>query len=176
MLSMKKARAEAFEAVYSLLEKAFPPTERRNREDQLALLEKTSYSYRILRSDDGTFLGFLAVWEFDTFRFLEHFAVNEAARGHGIGAKALQLWLEESDKPAILEVEPPETEIARRRIGFYQRCGLTLNDFPYTQPSMQKGQPPIPLMIISWPQSLQAETFSPWQTILHREVYGVSSK
>lgn len=172
MFTMQAAGVEAFPQVFSLMEKAFPPTERRTKAGQRALFHHSGYSYRILQDEGKNFLGFLAVWDLGEFRFVEHFAVNEAARGKGIGGKALQMWMQEADTPVILEVEPPETETARRRIGFYQRLGLHLNDFPYTQPSMQEGQPPIPLQIMSWPETIKEEAFRPWQERIYQAVYG----
>lgn len=170
---MHTGKAESFDPVFSLMEQAFPPCERRNREGQLRVAKHPAYSYRILEDEQGEFLGFLAVWHFGSFRFAEHFAVNEKTRGMGIGSQALRRWLEEEDTPAVLEVEFPETDIARRRIGFYQRLGFVLNEFPYLQPAMQSGQPPVPLKIMSWPGSLSEAEFEPIKQTVYTQVYGV---
>ncbi len=175
MFTMHIAKEKAFESVYTLMEQAFPPTEHRNRESQYALLQNPRYSYRILQTEAGEFLGFLAVWDFGEFRFAEHFAVNEASRGKGVGANALRQWMEEADTPVVLEVELPETEIAQRRIRFYQRIGFQLNSFPYVQPSMQPGQPSIPLQIMSWPEKISEGRFQPWKKLIYHEVYGQPS-
>ena len=82
------------------------------------------------------------------------------------------MWMKEEDTPMVLEVELPETEMAQRRIGFYQRLGFILNEFPYWQPSMQEGQPSIPLKIMSWPKALSQEQFTPWQQQIYQDVYG----
>lgn len=176
MFVMHTDRENAFESVYNLMQQAFPPTERRNREAQYALLQNPHYSYRILQTESGDFLGFLAVWDFGEFRFAEHFAVNEASRGKGVGANALRKWIEESSTPVVLEVEPPETEMAQRRIGFYKRVGFQLNSFSYIQPSMQPDQPAIPLQIMSWPNEIPEEQFEPWKQTIYREVYGTLCK
>ena len=105
---------------------------------------------------------------------LSALAVNENARGKGIGTKALLRWAGESESPVVLEVEPPETAIAQRRIGFYQRAGFTLNSFSYWQPAMQPGQEPIPLLLMSRPGALSEEVFRRCRDCLLREVYGVS--
>ena len=170
--TIRSGGKEDFTQVFALMEKAFPKTEHRSQEGQHKLFQNPAYSYRILQDEAGKFLGFLAVWNFHAFRFAEHFAVNENARGHGIGGQALQMWMKEEDTPVVLEVELPETEIARRRIGFYQRLGFVLNEFPYRQPSMQEGQPSIPLKIMSWPKALSQEVFAPWQQQIYHEVYG----
>ena len=96
---MHTGKAECFDPVFSLMEQAFPPCERRNREGQLRVAKHPAYSYRILEDEQGDFLGFLAVWHFGSFRFAEHFAVNEKTRGMGIGSQALRRWLEEEDTP-----------------------------------------------------------------------------
>jgi len=54
------------------------------------------------------------------------------------------------DKPACLEAELPETELAARRIGFYERHGFTVNaDYPYFQPALTPGGSPIPLHLLT---------------------------
>lgn len=174
-LTMRPAGFSDFAQVFSLMEKAFPPAERREEEKQRLLLENPAYSCRILERENGIFLGFLAAWRFEGFRFVEHFAVNEAARGHGVGTHALQMWMDEELLPVILEVELPETEAARRRIGFYRRLGFVLNDFSYTQPPMQQGRQAIPLKIMSWPSALSPELFSRWRGQLYHTVYGRDS-
>ena len=65
---MHTGKAECFDPVFSLMEQAFPPCERRNREGQLRVAKHPAYSYRILEDEQGDFLGFLAVWHFGSFR------------------------------------------------------------------------------------------------------------
>ena len=79
MFTMQAAGAEGFAQVFSLMEQAFPPTERRTKAGQRALLHHPGYSYRILRDENKNFLGFLAVWDLGEFRFVEHFAERALA-------------------------------------------------------------------------------------------------
>ena len=47
-------------------------------------------------------------------------------------------FLNHMEKTVFLEVEEPGTDLARRRIGFYERAGFCLNDFDYIQPDLQQ--------------------------------------
>jgi GNAT superfamily N-acetyltransferase len=115
----------------------------------------------------------LAAWEFPLFRFVEHIAVNPAMRGSGVGRKIMVTYIGESLKSILLEVEHPKTELAKRRIGFYERLGFQLNPFEYVQPPLQKGQANLPLQIMSYPQVLIEKEFSLFKEILYTNVYRV---
>ena len=61
-------------------------------------------------------------------------------RSGGIGGQMLDAMLARCSKRACLEAELPETELAARRIGFYERHGFTVNaDYPYFQPALTPG-------------------------------------
>ena len=84
--------------------------------------------------------------------------------------------LELIHKPVYLEVEPPNDAFAARRIGFYERCRLTLNHYPYMQPPISKGRNAIPLMIMSSGTELTEEQFQNIKTVLYREVYKIQNE
>ncbi len=145
-----------FDAFYRLLERSFPDSERRGREGQLALFNDPAYRVDAVYNSD-TLQGFFALWEFDSFLFIEHFAVDPSVRGGGIGSEMLRTLLISTRKPVVLEVEPPEEDMARRRIGFYRRGGFILTDHPYLQPPMEPGKPTLPLRLMtSVPLSFEA--------------------
>ncbi len=81
-------------------------------------------------------MAFLAVWEFDTFLFVEHFAVRKSCRNGGLGAVLLTQLTAQCRRPVILEVELPTGELEARRIAFYERNGFVMNPFEYMQPAM----------------------------------------
>lgn len=66
--------------VVSLYEKAFPLEERRPTDEWL---EKNSssdlFTINLLESDGQT-LGFITIWQFEDFAYVEHFAVDEKQR------------------------------------------------------------------------------------------------
>lgn len=170
---MELADKEAFPQIFALMEQSFPPSEYRCREEQAALWRRPAYRVYIARAEDGKITGFLAAWEFDSFRFAEHLAVDPAARGGGLGGKMFREYLNRDPRPVFLEVEPPETDIARRRIAFYQRLGVQLNRFDYWQQPLRKGDAPMPLLVMSWPKPVPAQDFEPYKRMIYREVYGV---
>ena len=163
-----------FPEAFALLEEAFPDTEIRTEEGQRALLSRPRYRLLLERAEGGPLAAVLAVWEFPSFRYVEHIAVSPAMRGQGLGARLLSAYLLEASSPVILEVEPPETETARRRIGFYRRLGFHLNGFPYFQPPLREGKEPLPLCIMSWPEPVEEKAFLPLKAEIYRAVFGCS--
>ena len=119
-------------------------------------------------------LGLLTTWHFEEFIYIEHFAIDPNLRSQGYGTEALNTFIQEQDKPIILEAEPPTDDITRRRVGFYERCGLTLYDFPYIQPAYTPESNPVELRLMGTldtndtPLTLVSK-------ILHREVYGIEN-
>ncbi len=164
-------KEDSFEDVFELMETAFPVTEIRTYEGQRALLSHPNYRIDVERDVHGQLLGFLASWNFSTFRFVEHIAVNAAIRGGGIGKKMLTTYMSSATTPIVLEVEPPNTSDAMRRIEFYKRCGFHLNLFPYAQPPLREGQLKLPLNIMSYPGPLTESEFNSCKHILFTEVY-----
>ncbi len=160
-----------FEDVFNIMEKSFPLDEYRPYEEQKALLENKYYNVYAVKEEK--IKGFIAVWDFPEFLYVEHFAVNPEYRNQGIGAEILKEIITLFDKPLCLEVEPPENEITRRRIGFYERNGFHLNEYPYIQPPISAGKNPVPLMIMSSRKELSENEFNIIKETLYREVYRV---
>ena len=52
------------------------------------------------------------------------------------------------DAKIVLEVELPEDELSKRRIGVYERNGFTHCEKPYMQPPYRKSGSPIPMYIM----------------------------
>ncbi|WP_019640445.1 GNAT family N-acetyltransferase [Paenibacillus fonticola] len=163
-----------FEHIFALLKASFPTSERRNYAGQKELLADPHYRLITETNSDNQVIAFMAVWEFPSFRFIEHIAVDPNTRGSGIGGKIMASYMEESSKPILLEVEYPDTDMAQRRIGFYERLGFRLNPFDYVQPPLQKGETYLPLKIMSYPQILTEEEFTDRKEILYTNVYKVT--
>lgn len=164
-----------FEEAWRILEESFPPEERRTKEGQRELMDREAYRLYGCRKD-GALLGILAVWKFETFTFLEHFAVKKTARGGGLGEKLLKEFLAGCDRTVLLEVEPPEGEIERRRIAFYERNGFVVNRYEYVQPPLQPGCAPIPLRLMTLAQPVPEPELDRIRDTLYREVYSLSGQ
>lgn len=159
--------------MYDLLFNAFIPEERRSKEAHMALLDHPHYALYV-RRDEGVLTGFLSTFELDEFRFVEHFAVGPHMRSKGIGGTLLREYCELDARPVILEVEPPDTApMASRRIAFYEKHGFFLNHYAYLQPPLQLGFSPLPLLLMSRPQTLSEEQFCSIRQVLYQSVYNI---
>lgn len=160
-----------FDEAYALIESAFPKIERRPYEEQKALLKLPEYTLYLKRSDKGHIVALLGVWHYDDFDFIEHAAVIEQARGGGIGSRIFLEYMEEHPTTIFLEVEYPNEENARRRIRFYKRLGFHMNPYEYAQPAFYEGEEDLPLYVMTWPETLDNQTFEQYRDVLMRTVY-----
>lgn len=154
-----------FPEIYRIMQASFSDDEYRPYDEQLALFEEPEYRIYYMPA------GFLAVWEFESFIYIEHFAVDPALRNSGTGSAMLQELVKQYQKPICLEVEFPEDELTRRRIGFYERNGFVFNEYPYIQPPISKGKSPVPLRIMTYKSEITREEFQKMKEILYRRVY-----
>lgn len=152
---------------------SFPVEERRDWADLLSRIDDVDspLNISVIEMGDGVAVGFITWWSFEEFVYVEHFAVDASMRGGGVGSDAIRKFVEQIDKPVVLEVEPAgSNDMADRRIGFYERCGFVAHpDFEYIQPPYAPHLPEVPLMLMS-----TAEVALPSVAAsLHRYVYGV---
>ena len=168
---LQKLNPEDFDSVFQLMEVSFPKEEHRPYTAQKALLQKPAYDIYTLADTDRQLKAFMAVWDFPSLLYVEHFAVNPACRNGGIGAKMLQEMSERFGKMLCLEVEPPENELAVRRVRFYQRNDFYFNDYPYIQPAMAKHLSAIPLYIMTSGKAINQTEFHQIKDLLYTHVY-----
>lgn len=145
---LKILNPKDFEPFYQILQESFPPDELRSRQEHYHLFSCPVYKV-YARYEKGQLLGFLTVWDLEQVAFIEHFAVAAPYRNRGLGAQLLEALGAVLGKPLCLEAELPETEIASRRLGFYQRNGFTVNPQPYMQPALEPGKNPVPLHLLT---------------------------
>lgn len=171
-ISLIPAAAAHLAAVRALYEASFPPEERRPW-GTIETPQSAAGPCLLIISDKGEAAGFLTVWNFATFIYVEHFAVAPDRRGAGVGAAALSALRHMYGLPVVLEAEPPSdtNPMAARRLAFYRRNGFEVIDEHYVQPPYAENLPAVPLFLMASgavpPAHLVAET-------LHGEVYGVS--
>ena len=168
---LDKLRADDFDTIYDIMKMSFPKDEYRPYDEQKALLNNPDYSIYVLHNEPKDIKAFIAVWEFDEFAFIEHFAVNPRYRNCGIGGYVLSEIVKWIGKNVCLEVEPPETEIAIRRIGFYERNGFFINEYPYVQPPISTGRKAVPLCIMTLGSKVDEDMFEQIKATLYTKVY-----
>ena len=163
--------------VEELYYNSFPPEERRLWSSVKSLLncEKSRYKIEVIQQNDR-FVGFISSWDFGSFCYIEHFAVEPLMRGARIGTAAISQFVEKSQKGVVLEVELPQCgKMAQRRIGFYSRNGFKAHaDFEYVQPSYGDGLSPVPMMLMSANLNEDEDLSIVAKTIL-QFVYGVKN-
>lgn len=173
----KSTDYSAEEFVRELYNSAFPEDERRDFSLVSQTVKDTSLDFFLIRNEKQQLAGFISLWDFETFVYIEHFATCEAFRGQGIGAKVMQRLRDAITKPIIFEVELPDNPLAKRRIGFYKRCGFDILPYPYTQPPYDKDKHSIPMLIMTQSDKpLSEEEFEKTVERLHKEVYGVQKE
>lgn len=162
--------AERLEPMLALLNEAFPRGERRADEAQRRLLADPRYVVDLLIEGERV-KALLIWWRLEGVRFIEHFAVNKAARNGGVGGRLLDGFLRESDCPVALEAELPENDIARRRIGFYKRHGLLVSDRAYAQQPLRPGDSETPMRLLFYPALPDDAEFDRVRHEIFRYVY-----
>ncbi|MEM1484382.1 GNAT family N-acetyltransferase [Oscillospiraceae bacterium PP1C4] len=171
---LEQLNTEDFLMVYQIMEQSFPPCERRTYEKELELLKNPNYHVFVMKKDNMDIVGFLATWELETFRFVEHFAIQQAARGLGIGSEMMKEYLSYENKPVFIEVEEPDTMMSKRRIDFYKRLGFVYNGFGYLQPCLQDNTTEVSLKIMSYPAGITQSEFNHFRDEVFSKVYGIA--
>ena len=168
MIQLRLIDTADLQSAESLYIASFPPEERR----PWSQIADTASEPALYGLYDGynAFAGFITVWIFGAFAYVEHFAVDPSKRGGGIGAKAMAELRHMLGVPVVLEVEPSDhpDPMAARRIAFYVRCGFTLLDYPYVQPPYAPGLPSVPLCLMVSDTALDPSDIS---ATLHTKVY-----
>lgn len=139
--------------VERLLESAFPPEERRNADRQRTTTDGNArFRCLVIQTELEQPIGLITCWDFADFLYIEHFAIDQKRRGYGYGREALQLMLEQTPLPVVLEVEMPQraNDTAHRRIGFYKRLGFRLRRAEYKQPPYRQGDGWLPMKLMTY--------------------------
>lgn len=155
--------------IWEIYNYSFPESERRDIQSQKRILDNPIYRLQPLCSQNSI-LGFLAYWDLDAFIFIEHLAIKRGLRGRGYGSRAIKKMVSHYPR-IILEVEKPETDVARKRISFYERLGFYLNRYPYLQPPYPPKKRQVPLFLMSFPRKINEQEFRKAKEILYAKVY-----
>ncbi len=161
---------DQFDVVWGIFVKSFSEDERRIKEKQYALLSNPLYNLDTYEENDRT-VAYIAYWDFGDFLYVEHLATEPEMRGRGIGGKMLKDLIKQKNRLTVLESEKPDEEIAKRRIGFYDRLGFKVNSYEYFQPSYGKGKEELSLLFLSNPRLLAPDEFEKIRRTLYKNVY-----
>lgn len=161
--------------VEDLLHSAFPADERRDDELQRDYADSNDKFHCLLILKSNKPIGILTYWHFDTFVYIEHFAISEDLRRGGLGLQAMTRFVNEINLPVVLEVEMPRVkgDITHRRIAFYRRAGFTLRKMAYRQPPYREGDEWLPMKLMSYGNFKWLKMAEAMRDTIYREVYGV---
>ena len=168
---LKPITSRDFEEFYELLSSDFCPSERKTKERELQALKNTLFAPAYIEKE-GVKVGYICLWDFDGFVFIEHLAVLKDFRGCGVGSEFLGELLVDIKKTVVLEVERPHDEISKKRIEFYTRVGFTVNPYDYVQPQYFKSAEKIPMFICSYPREIPKDEYISITNKIKNAVYG----
>lgn len=157
----------------TLMKQSFPVDEYRDLAE-LRRFADTNPLFTVTVIFDGKeAVGFIGYWQLDDFVYIEHFAINPSMRNRNYGSRSLRQFCTEAKRPVVLEVELPETELAKRRIGFYERNGFILWPDRYIQPAYKPESASLEMRIMAY-GAMQASDFGRVRDLLYTNVYGVT--
>lgn len=177
MLTLKKIKTydKEYSFIEQLIHESFPLAERRDDELQRYNTDHNPHFTCYLISDEEgaerTLVGLVTVWNLGTFHYGEHLATSPTLRNKGYGKQIMQQLRILYPDTFIIEVERPTDETAIRRIGFYKRCGFSLCEKEYMQPSYREGGEEVPLYLMYTGTDNIDEQFEHIRDTIYREVY-----
>lgn len=148
------ADRQAWEDIYR---QSFPTEELRPIPHTYALLRQDSRFHLLMGKEDNFIVSFIIYWQLEHGLYIDYLATHPQYRQRGHARTLLMQVASSSALPAVLEVELPDNDTAKKRIAFYKKCGFYYNgDFPYCMPNYNnEGFTPMALM--SYPTALSTQ-------------------
>ncbi|WP_044226656.1 GNAT family N-acetyltransferase [Flammeovirga pacifica] len=160
-----------FQELWEIYSYSFPLSEQRTKDDILQLIEEGELSFHGIYEDDKLY-GLIAYRQLSNFIYIEYYAMADSVRGTGLGTRFLNFFTQQFRHYCIvLEVEKPTSEINKKRITFYERCGFKFNQNEFEQPAINSESGPVPMNLMSWPIQIEDTGFEMVKDILYKRVY-----
>ncbi|HBG59130.1 GNAT family N-acetyltransferase [Proteiniphilum sp. UBA1028] len=159
---------ESWNKVWKLYEESFPVAERRKVGDHLLACGDDRFS-PLSAWEGEELIGLMFFWEWDSYRYLEHLAVNPLQRGRGYGSQLLK-HLRDSAHTIILEIDPLSDEQSVRRLQFYERAGYTLTPYRFVHLPYRLDTKAQELLILSYPDMITKEQHDDFLHFVNEEV------
>lgn len=152
-----------------IYESAFPKDERREWILLSSLITNPDFCFNLIFYNH-ILIGLISLWNFEELIFIEHFAIRDSERGKGYGTEVINQVVS-MKKPVILEVEEPLSDMAIKRIRFYERLHFSVSDGVYFQPPYSKGRKMVKMQLMSFPNELLSSNFESTKKLIHQHVY-----
>lgn len=164
-----------FKESWKIYESSFPLDERRTLIAQKKLMTNVNYNFSSILNDKKL-IGMIDEWNLKGFLFVEHLAIKKSFRGMGFGTKLFLDYILLSEQKIVLEVERPNSDMNRKRIRFYERLGLKLNKYDYSQPVYDETKKPIPMFLMTYPDKISKKEYELVKNEIYVVVYKVGNK
>lgn len=158
------------DALYALMKELFDENEIRPREQLEAFINEGLCKIETTMQEE-TIESLLIYFDLDDYIFIDYLGINPKFHGLGLGSKVMKDFLARQTKLVLLEVEKVDNELKQRRVNFYERLGLTLNDGDYEMLSYLDPSQTIPMKIMSYPKALNDEEFEGYVKKIKHDVY-----
>ncbi len=158
------------DALYALMKELFDENEIRPREQLEAFINEGLCKIETTMQGD-TIESILIYFDLDDYIFIDYLGINPKFHGQGLGSKVMQAFLARQTKLVLLEVEKVDNELKQRRVNFYERLGLILNDGDYEMLSYLDPSQTIPMKIMSYPKALEDEAFKAYVKKIKHDIY-----
>lgn len=165
---MTSADDPMYEIAMKLYGESFPPHEQRRAVCQKEIMDVGDYHFDLIYDEDA-FAGIILYWQTKDFLYVEHFCIDPGMRNRNYGQRALEL-LKEKGLTTILEIDPPEDEMSKRRRGFYERAGFKANAFAHVHPPYHWENKGHSLVVMSYPQLLSEDLYEAFDRYLRQVV------
>ncbi len=120
--------------------------------------------------EEDQWVGFISYWEFDSYIYIEHFAIDNLLRGKGYGSRVLKTFVEQKGKTVLLEIDPIVDEVSAARLRFYSHCGFQTNPFPHCHPAYREEYQPHSLVVLTAPKEISQKEYQCFYADLYRIV------
>lgn len=137
---------------------AFPWHEQREKEAKAAAIADPRYALEGW-FDGDRFVGLSGCWTFNNYLYIEHLAVDDALRSQGYGKRLLDCILARQPL-TILEIDPLTSEVARKRLRFYEKTGFHANSWAHEHPAYHQGSGGHALIVLSYPRLIDDEEYA----------------
>ena len=171
MLTAKKITAidsVYFSAVDALYVKAFPWHEQREPAAKQQALRDPRYALEAW-FDGELFIGLSGCWQFSGYSYIEHLAIDDTLRSRGYGKRLLAGILERAPL-TILEIDPLTSDIAHKRLRFYETMGFRASSWSHSHPSYHAGIADHEQVLVAERRNAARELRMQYTVFLHRNL------
>lgn len=156
-LRLKHQTDRYYAEAFSLYERNFQLSERRDTDEQRRVMKHDDYHYEVALINNE-FCGIAFYWETENYIFLEHLCVLESKRNQRVGHAILD-YLKSKGKIIYLEIEPIVDEVTAKRKKFYESNGFFLNDHHHIQVKYHLEDDDLQLLIMTLGRTISKQEY-----------------